>query len=856
MKKNFVLIVLISIWSIGYAQIVATYSSANVTCFGGSNGSITLIEITGGESPYTYLWSGPSVDGMTLSDIFNIQAGSYSVTITDFQSNQTTQNFTITENSQITITPLLTQNLTCFGIPTGEINISANDGSGNYNYEWSCDEHTNYTSTVAHISSLNAGTYRVTVTDDLGCNVTQAFPITQPNELIISETVHHLSCFNSNDGSIDLDVSGGSSPYFYIWSNGSTTEDINNLSVTEGSSSYDVTVTDNSGCQSYGYYMINNASPIQVQYLITEPTCQNDDGSIVLEDIIGGIGGGGLNRGINQLSDYTWVWSDGSTATSLENIGAGTYSVQVTENTSGCTHVEFITLQNASPLQINTNVINSSCYNCNDGQISLVLLSGTPPYTINWSHGATGGSINHLSQGSYSVTITDHAGCVRQECISVNSNLEMWGYIYSQTTGACGLADAYLEANIYDGHPPYNYLWSTGATTPIIEDIGSGFYGLTVTDQSNHEMVLIGNVSDLGLTHYAVWDGQNDVVCNQNNGSVLIHAEGGSGTYSFLWSNGSTDEDLSNVPSGSYSVKITDGACSSVTQYDVYQTNLTEHEICIVTVDSLSDHNLVVWEPSTQSAVHHYNVFRDDCSGSFTQIGSVAGNAITVFEDVSAQPSIKSYSYAISVVDSCGNESNMSAVHKTIHLEINVDEANGTAQLLWDDYLGFYNPLFKIYKKTTANQWILIDEVNETIYSYIDNNYDYNTVSYAVLVEKTDGVCDAWNGNQARASGGPYYQSTSNIEDEGIIDHTLIAKINVNPSQVYPNPANQNQIVTVQAEQDINSCTLYNQQGQMVRSYQNIQQNKLMFNTQHLPAGLYLIEYQAGETYKQKLVIE
>jgi hypothetical protein len=129
-------------------------------------------------------------------------------------------------------------------------------------------------------------------------------------------------------------------------------------------------------------------------------------------------------------------------------------------------------------------------------------------------------------------------------------------------------------------------------------------------------------------------------------------------------------------------------------------------------------------------------------------------------------------------------------------------------------------------------------------------------VSYAVLVEKTDGVCDAWNGNQARASGGPYYQSTSNIEDEGIIDHTLIAKINVNPSQVYPNPANQNQIVTVQAEQDINSCTLYNQQGQMVRSYQNIQQNKLMFNTQHLPAGLYLIEYQAGETYKQKLVIE
>jgi hypothetical protein len=344
--------------------------------------------------------------------------------------------------------------------------------------------------------------------------------------------------------------------------------------------------------------------------------------------------------------------------------------------------------------------------------------------------------------------------------------------------------------------------------------------------------------------------------CGQSNGFINVTTSGGTGTLSYLWSNGETTQDLANLPAGTYGLLVTDetmpAACHSSFKVTVGSSTPMVQPICMVTVDSATDHNLVVWENVQATGVDHYNVYRQGCDGGFSLIGSVGAGAITVFEDITSLPFVRSYGYKISAVDACGNESERSPMHKTIHLGINLDEEADTAQLIWDDYMGYPNPIFKIYKKTINLDWSLLFEVAGTQFSYTDLQFNDTTISYAIIVEKPGEPCDAWNGNN-KASGGPYYHSSSNLEDEGIVNHTLVNEIEGEVS-IYPNPTSN--VLNIESLELISTIKLYDISGKLVNSYNSINMKKLRLNVDNYESGIYILEVQGVDLTRKRIVIE
>lgn len=663
-------------------------------------------------------------------------------------------------------------------------------------------------------------------------------------QIVVTGNVTNPTCFGSDDGSIDITVTGGNPPYTYIWSNGSTNEDLFNIGGGEyGMQEYIVTVTDASSSEQIEWFSTTEPMAIWFDIVTTNSNCGNSDGQAMIN---------GLDT---QNGIYEAYWSTGDIGLDLFNLSSGTYSVEVKDIATGCSTFKYFVIEDNTSNVINQTTINPSCYECNDGVISIDVTNGNGPYTINWNNGFEGAINTNLLAGDYSVTVTDANQCINTLCISIWNNTPFDASSSVDSASACGLSDGSAQIYAYGGVPPYNYQWDDASlqTSDIASNLSAGFYHCTVSDQIGAQKILTVAVGEAGgpsITYMS----SGDADCGQENGFVNISITGGSGSYNYMWSNGQFNQNLSNVGAGTYSVYVNDGTCKSASLFWVSESSsIQEQSICIVTVDSITDHNLIVWEKSQAVGVDHYNVYRENCSGGYSLIGSVATDAITVYEDISSVPFERSYAYKLTAVDACGTESIMSAIHKTIHLEINLNEGTGEAQLNWDDYMGFANPIFKIYKKFVDTGWALLDEVSGTTFSYIDPNYNDLSLSYAVVVEKQDGGCDAWNGN-AKATGGPYYQSVSNLEDEGIINHTQTSTLKNSELSVYPNPSNA--VLKIENTENIESIRIYNLSGQLVKSFTNINQKQIKLNTSLFAPGVYTIEIQSDQLVKERIIIE
>jgi len=279
----------------------------------------------------------------------------------------------------------------------------------------------------------------------------------------------------------------------------------------------------------------------------------------------------------------------------------------------------------------------------------------------------------------------------------------------------------------------------------------------------------------------------------------------------------------------------------------------------MVTVDTTTNHNLIVWEKEQEEGLDHFNIYRQNCNETYNKIGTVAADAITVFEDINSKPAVRSYSYKISAIDACGNESALSSKHKTMHLDLVLDPDGKKGQLIWDDYEGFPNPIFKLYVKLNSNNnWVFLKNIPNTQY-YVNVGFTGDTVAYSISVEKPEGkACDAWNGN--RASGGPYYQSISNLEDEGTANtkdtvgtETAAQKIINTPISIYPNPTKG--IVTVKGN-NIQYIEVTNVRGQIIFK-QETNTNNLNINLSNHAKGIYFVKIMGNNSITvQKIVLE
>ena len=512
------------------AAISVMENIGNIACFGDGDGSIDLT-VSGGTAPYTYSWS----NGETTQDIFNLNGGTYEVTITDGNACQTTLSYVVNEPSAaLAITGSITDEL-CNGDNQGALDVTVIGGTAPYTYQWNTGQ------SAEDIAGLSQGVYQLTVTDANGCTISESFSVSGPDVLSVAASSSDVTCNGNNDGAIDISVSGGTAPFSYNWSNGQTIEDLSGLAP----GSYSVSILDANGCQTTGTYNIVQPLVLTANASVSGVTCFGaDDGKIDLS-VLGG------------NAPYNYSWSNGEVKKDLSGLTGGSYTVTVTDS-KGCQIQEtFIVQSPTSELAIASTITDASCFGVASGAIALNVTGGTGPYRFNWSNGSNQRDLVNLFSGTYSITVTDANGCSINEVFTINQPDEL-AVTFDIVNSTClGDADGSVPTSVTGGQAPYTYAWSNGSTAKDIINVNGGTYNLTITDANGCTHVTAVEVGD--SRNLAVQIQKSDVLCKGDaSGSINLSVSGGSGNYNYVWANGDLGPDHSALVAGVYEVVVSD----------------------------------------------------------------------------------------------------------------------------------------------------------------------------------------------------------------------------------------------------------------------------------------------------------
>lgn len=520
----------------------------DISCFGGNDGIIEHVAF-GGTAPYFYQWS----NGMLTSTISNLTAGIYEPTITDFKGCTTIGSaVTVGTPAEITISLDLLRTPDCNEIENGEIQISVIGGTPPYVYQWSNNENTE------DLVGLPEGEYNITVTDAKGCTaISESYELIAPEVLFFAlVSILEESCQGVGDGSINVQVLGGTEPYSFEWNTGAQTDDIENLSA----GMYQLLVTDNNGCTKISPWLeLVALEPLAATiYEYSDISCAGQtDGSIYLEVPTEGM-------------PYTYLWSDGSNLPFLEDLSSGTYQARITAN-DGCTfYSDEIIIEEPDSLKANIASVESpTCNGFFNGSIDVAVSGGTAPLSYIWNNGVEEEDLSGAPAGTYRLTAIDQNGCaVSTEVINLTepSNLFL---SYESTGVGCADSIGNITVDLIGGTVPYSYDWSTGDTLAMLEELSAGAYNLTATDANGcvllYSGLTVNQLVDSLEVGIAIDAG---ISCfNMQDAMIAVEIMGGNYPFQYNWSNGVTDSLNQNLGGGNYSVTVTDNyGCVGVSE--------------------------------------------------------------------------------------------------------------------------------------------------------------------------------------------------------------------------------------------------------------------------------------------------
>ncbi len=544
--------------------VIAT-ASTDPTCDALANGSAS-VSVTGGNiQPVSYAWS----NGAATDSLFNLTAGTYTVTVTNACGGTATASVTLTNQFGASATAT---NASCNGFNDGAVDLTVTGGTAPYAFAWSDG------GTDEDLTGLIAGGYDVTVSDAAGCSTSVTTVVSEPDRLdVVLDSIQDLTCYGANNGAVFVTISGGIAPFVYSWTNGATDEDL--LAVP--ADNYELFVEDANGCTSFSALLpVTEPTEILVSLdFANDPTCFNaTDGSIGIT-VSGGV------------APYSFNWSNGATDEDILAIGDGSYTGTVTDR-DGCTMVAgpVVLTQPASIAVALDSLVGVSCNGLADGAISVSANDGVAPYSFAWSNGSTDEDITGLVAGSYTGTVTDANGCttvagpiVVAEPDALNINLDSF-----QNVGCTGDGTGAIQITVNGGTAPYSFLWSNGATDEDLASLPAGSYTGTITDANG--CTTVGGPLDITEPAAALTlavDSLSNLACNgDNSGYLYITVSGGTAPYSYNWSNGATDEDLISVGAGAYTGTITDANGCVLVGGPV---DLTEPTAIVAALDSLQN---------------------------------------------------------------------------------------------------------------------------------------------------------------------------------------------------------------------------------------------------------------------------
>ncbi|NUM51083.1 MAG: T9SS type A sorting domain-containing protein [Flavobacteriales bacterium] len=476
--------------TIGSNSPVCVGQTLNLTSSGGVIYSWT------GPNGFTSSNATPSIPSVTLA-----AAGIYSVNVTGMNGCSNAAQTNVTINTLPS--PIAGNNgSVCEG---QTLSLTS---SGGISYSWTGPN--GFTSTqqnpsITNVTLAAAGTYIVLVTGGNGCSNTAQTSVVVNPQPVATAGSNSPVCAGQT---LSLSSSGGGT---YSWNgpNGFSSSQ-QNPSITNvtlaAAGTYLVLVTGGNGCQKLAQTTVSINQPASISTQVTNANCGQSNGSA--EVII-----------LNGTGPYTYSWSNGGTSALIQNIPAGAYTITVTDG-NNCQTQDVATVGSVGGPTVNVNKTNVTCQGGSNGIATANPSGGTPPYTYSWNNGATTQSISNLTEGTYTVTVTDYVGCITPQ----NTIISFLYALPNVVANASATTICEGDAVTLFGSGATNYVWNNAVTNNIpFVPLATNTYTVTGTDVNGCENTDQITVQVIVCTSIFDRSNNNDVIAYPNPTSDLVN---------------------------------------------------------------------------------------------------------------------------------------------------------------------------------------------------------------------------------------------------------------------------------------------------------------------------------------------
>lgn len=605
---------------------------SGTTC-GENNG---IISLTGTSNAYPItikLFSGSTeiISGITYNGnlLFNnVPSGVLRAYYEDYGGcSGYSESFVINESSELDWGFYIVNDTLCYG-NVGKLQITGLTGTAPYTYLWSNGQ------TGTTITGLTASTYSVTITDSYGCQKTKSAIVNNADALTIASiTATTPSCFSA-DGTVTLKLTGGTGPFFYSGSNGSTlisyATEVTFTGFTPGNVTF--LVTDATLCNTQGSVYLQAAAGFTVVNVLAQNSTCSVQGGVITANVLG-----------NGPFTYTLIFPD-STSSSVtqvspsivfDNLNEGEYTI-VIANTTGCEYSQIVNIYTEDKFSATTYVTGTTC-GLNNGSMYVEVgtgYTGLLDYIIKKGDVAvvqyidvafSSVTFNNLSSGNYTLQIRDEDNCsIFRNFIILSSN----SLDFNLVATSCGENnnEGTITTTIFNGTPPFTYLWSANAgntTTQNLTGLSGGTYTVTVTDYSGCSVtksviipctplvlgyvylpimsegftVTTNNERDFGTMvnegFYELTSGNTNCVLSSATYTAFVEISGNTYTQSFF-----TGTTLSGVPTESQWIQSLETILSGITgvgsyTFDTVNNIVTVKSDCNGSEDDLKDSEFI-----------------------------------------------------------------------------------------------------------------------------------------------------------------------------------------------------------------------------------------------------------------------
>jgi len=520
-------------------------NAVNLVC--GNPGSIDIY-VSGGTSPLSY-----SIDGGTTSSTTtyysNLIAGTYNVYVEDSFGCNLDSTIVLTETLALGVNIQNQEDVSCYGLADGEVTFTSINGLAPINQSL---DGINFVPTTT-FTSLDTGLYTAYVQDANGCMDSTTFTIAQPDTFDVQITVPgNVLCAGGTIDSLTATTTGGNTGTIsYLWNTTEVTSSIQNIAF----GTYWVQTQDVNNCTASDTVIISQPVPLYLEISADSSLCGNQNSGIAYIDSVSG-----------GTPNYTYQWY-GNTVGNVAgndtalNLFADFYTLTVTDF-NGCTITDTVTVFEPSPVIINFNTTDISCYGDTDGSVDATITGGSPAYTYSWNTSDVSEDITNQGAGWKILTVTDAKSCVYVDSVELTEPTALALSVTSTNVTCKDLNDGTATVTVNGGTPNYSYAWNGGnsANNATTTGLDVGVYQVVVTDDNG----CVDSISTSAITEpdslLLTTDNITNVSCNAgNDGAIQVSTNGGTTNYTYSWTNGGgNNEDLSNATAGNYTLTVTD----------------------------------------------------------------------------------------------------------------------------------------------------------------------------------------------------------------------------------------------------------------------------------------------------------